>query len=490
MNLNLLEKELNKQHKEDKAFVMPNTPLKISMLDNPTYYEPKHSVYLQRFLKQVELGEIDRLAITMPPRHNKSELTSLYWIIYMIHKYPTLKIAIASYNTDFASRWVRKVRDFLLEFTPELLNQNKATMYEFETVKGGFVMAVSPTSTLVGRGINLLLLDDLIKTSEEANSPAIQRRNKEWYESVATTRLEPYYSNGKVLDPAIIMIGTIWNTQDLLWTIPDSSWVTVRLPAIAEDNDPIGRKKGEALWPERFPLKDLLKKKKEHGRYYWSSMYCCQALSYGGNVLREDWIQYKDFKEDDCLKTVMTIDPAISTLKTADDTALCLASLMTDKSILIRSMEYGKWDFHTQIKKISGMYNMYKPDQIISEAISYQRALAEALIKDCNIPVHQIKSRGNKIDRILSLIPFFESGKIFLTKGSWNEYFLDQYTAWSPENKNSMDDLLDALEENVNTLSKMVASNVYGSSGRYDLLYERDRNDRPSYQYFRRFYDD
>ncbi len=466
--LNKLEKRINQhQSTNSKEFVMPNTPLKISMLDNPSYYEPKHSLYLQRFLFKVEHGEIENLAISLPPRHNKSELTSLYWVIHMINKYPWLKIAIASYNVDFASTWVRKVLSFFKEFKPELLNPKKQTQYEFETIHKGGVIAVSPTSGVTGRGINIWINDDLIKSSEEANSPAIQKRNREWYESTATTRLEKWFNGESWMQPATLMVGTIWNTYDLLWTIPDDSWTIVRLPAIAEENDPLGRKPGAPLWPEKFNKKELEKKRSKHGRYYWASMYQCRPMVYGGNVLLEKWIQYKQFNIDDCVSTVMTIDPAISTVQTADDTAIVITSLMNDNSLIVRHMAYGKWGFHDQVKQIVRIYRLYNPSSIASESISYQRALAETLIKDYNIPVQQVKSRGNKTDRILGLVPLFESGKIFLLESpAWNEYFINQYLSWSPEVKNAKDDLLDALEESVNRVNRLshVSSGVYTHS--------------------------
>ncbi|MBU4535922.1 MAG: phage terminase large subunit [Euryarchaeota archaeon] len=449
-----------------KGDVLPGTPLKLSVLDNPVYYEPKHSIYIQKCLFKVEDGSINQLAISLPPRHNKSELVSVYWVIHMLNRYPWLKVAIASYSIDFASKWVRKIRDFFKEFKPDMLNPTKQTQYEFETTSRGGVLASSPGSTLTGRGINILILDDLIKNSEEANSPTIQQRNLEWYESTATTRLEQWNNGEKDLLPGTVMVGTLWNTQDLLWTIPDESdWAIIRLPALAEENDPLGRKVGEALWPEKFSREYLLKKMKVHGRYYWSSMYQCHPMVYGGHVLRDEWIQFQNFNHKQIQDTIMAIDPAISTLESADDTAIVVLSSTNHGKFWIRDFQYGKWDFKTQIKKIMEVYRHYKPTRIISEAISYQRALAETLIQDYNIPVHQIKNRGNKNSRLLNLVPLFESGKIILNHGSWNDYFIQQYLQWSPENKNAKDDLLDALETAVNTVNR--GCNPYTVSNKY-----------------------
>lgn len=467
------------QYEKDKGDILPSTPLKLSMLDNPGYYEPKHSLYIQNLLFKVEEGSIFQLAVSLPPRHNKSELVSVYWVIHMLNRYSWLKIAISSYSIDFASKWVRKIRDFFQEFKPDMLNPTKQTQYEFETISGGGVLASSPGSTMTGRGINILILDDLIKNSEEANSPTIQQRNREWYESTATTRLEHWNNGEKDLLPATIMIGTLWNTQDLLWTIPDlEDWSIIRLPALAEENDPLGRKVGEALWPEKFNREYLLKKKKVHGRYYWSSMYQCHPMVYGGHVLLEDWIQFKEYNPNQIGDTIIAIDPAISTLESADDTAIVVLSSTSNGEFWVRDIIYGKWGFKTQIEKIRDVYNRYRPTRIVSEAISYQRALAETLIQDHHIPVKQIKSRGNKNSRLLNLIPLFESGKILLNHGNWNDYFIQQYLQWSPEKKENKDDLLDALETGINNVNHggnpySVGNKYYDASDGYEKSLKR-----------------
>lgn len=46
---------------------------------SPQYMRPKHIEYLASKLEAVERGEISRLAISMPPRHGKSELASNFF---------------------------------------------------------------------------------------------------------------------------------------------------------------------------------------------------------------------------------------------------------------------------------------------------------------------------------------------------------------------------------------------------------------------------
>ena len=61
-----------------------------------------------------------------------------------------------------------------------------------------------------------------------------------------------------IAQAAIIGVGTRWSMDDLLGRLAESgSFEVVRLPAIAEDNDKLGRKPGEALWPERYPAEAL-----------------------------------------------------------------------------------------------------------------------------------------------------------------------------------------------------------------------------------------
>ena len=70
-----------------------------------------------------------------------------------------------------------------------------------------------------------------------------------------------------------------------------TSWSKLRLPAIAEDDDPLGRKAGEALFPERYPLPALKEQMANLGQYLAAALYTGEPVRKGGNYVDPDLIK-------------------------------------------------------------------------------------------------------------------------------------------------------------------------------------------------------
>ncbi len=97
---------------------------------------------------------------------------------------------------------------------------------------------------ITGRRADLILIDDPVKSQAEADSPAARDQLWNWFRSDLATRLKP---GGR-----IVLVMTRWHPDDLGGRIQDGPdpWRILRLPALAEPDDPLGREPGDALWPE------------------------------------------------------------------------------------------------------------------------------------------------------------------------------------------------------------------------------------------------
>ena len=237
---------------------------------------PRHLMYLSQKLTQVANGQIRRLMVQLPPRHGKSFLASQYFPAWYLGRHPDRRVMLCSYGAEFAAEWGRKARDVLTEFGPWAFNvrvrgdSSAANRWDIEGNTGGMVTS-GARGAQTGRGAGLLVIDDPIKNAEESSSQTVKDKIWEWYTSTAYTRLEP--------DGAIVLIMTRWAMDDLagrmLQQMEDGgeAWEVVRLPALAEENDPLGRKPGEALWPERFSVADLERIKGTMLPHSWYSLY-------------------------------------------------------------------------------------------------------------------------------------------------------------------------------------------------------------------------
>jgi predicted phage terminase large subunit-like protein len=143
---------------------------------------------------------------------------------------------------------------------------------------------------ITGRGADVFIIDDPVKNAEDAHSLTIRNKQWEWFQSVAYSRLEP--------GAAIILMMTRWHEDDLAGRILEQvraggeDWEVIKLPAIAKENDPLGRKPGEALWPERYDETRLAEIKRAVGSYWWSAQYDQEPVPETGAVFQRHWWRY------------------------------------------------------------------------------------------------------------------------------------------------------------------------------------------------------
>lgn len=237
----------------------------------PTWsFDVPHLRLIAEHLQAVKSGEIDRLAIFMPPRHSKSETCTVRFPVYLLEDEPTTRCLITGYNQAFARKLSRKVRNLVK--TRMSLADDKASADEWETPQGGGLLARGVGTPPTGFGFDYIFVDDPIKKREEAESADYRDKMWDWYTDDLYTRLEP---GGK-----IIMVLTRWHHDDLAGRAIASEpnkWTILKLPALAEQGDPLGRMPGEALWPARYDVEALGRIKevqtKKDGAYSWEALY-------------------------------------------------------------------------------------------------------------------------------------------------------------------------------------------------------------------------
>ena len=302
--------------------------------DDPTRsrYEPvRHHETIAAALEEVEKGHWQRLIISMPPRHGKSELASRRFPAWFLGRDPYRQVLFATYNAELAESFGRNVREvmrlpaFQQVFPLCKLRQGSASANRIETEEGGLGQFVGVGGGLTGKGADLLIIDDPIKGREEADSQSARDKLWSWFTQEAFSRLMP---GGRV-----VIIMTRWHEDDLIGRLTDernpcyreelaAKWKILSLPAIAVDNDPMGRQPGDALWPERFGLEFLREAKLQDPKGF-SALYQGQPTPEDGDYFKKDWLKgYLPHDLPQNLRTYCVSDHAVSTAQTADRTCL------------------------------------------------------------------------------------------------------------------------------------------------------------------------
>lgn len=287
-------------------------------------YDPqKHHRVIAAALQEVEKGNWLRLIITMPPRAGKSELAVKKFIPWLIGRDPYRSVILASYNDIFAEDAGRSCRNtirlpvFKQIFPNCDLRKGSAASDRLETMEGGIAAFVGVGGSTTGRGADFLIIDDPIKDREQANSRIEREKQWDWFNDVAMTRLSDFAAR-------VVIIMTRWHEDDIVGRLTDpkndkysekeaAKWKILALPALAEENDPMGRKKGEALWPNKFPASMMESIRNANPRGF-SALYQCRPTPEDGEFFRRDhFITYKPDELPKNLRFYCASDLAVST---------------------------------------------------------------------------------------------------------------------------------------------------------------------------------
>lgn len=395
-------------------------------------YTPEHLIVIDEALLRLVNDEYDKLVICVPPRHGKSELVSLDFVHWYLLTFPEHRIILTSYADNLAQHFGRRARDRFESF-PQI--SNGLHLDESSQSKGdwtlaghiGGLRATGAGGSITGRGGNILLIDDIIKNREEALSATTQENLWEWFLSTLRTRKEP---NGKE-----IIVGNRWQKNDFigryLKQIDGRTRVLV-FPAIAKENDSLGRQPGEALFRERYNEEQLATIKREVGSFWWNSLYQQEPGDLEGSLFKRQYIKffnliptqdavYLEYIDADGTHRIDTKDClwfATSDLnaeegKDNDYFVLQIWLHYKGKLFLLDQLR-SQVDvlLHEQLFKQFFIKHKKKPKMIGVERVAYQNTLAKSLRRS-GLPIINLQPESNKKVRALPAAARLECGDMY-----------------------------------------------------------------------------
>jgi predicted phage terminase large subunit-like protein len=251
-------------------------------------FEPAaHHELIIRELEAVVRGEVARLALFLPPGSAKSTYASILFPPWFLAHKPDASIIAASHTQELAEKWGRRVRN-LVGQNSELLGVGLAgdssAAGRWETSAGGEYFAAGVGGSVTGRRADLAIIDDPIRSREDADSQTIRDKQWDWWRFDLHTRLKP--------GAGVILIQTRWHDDDLagrILTEEADRWRIVKLPMEATANDdPLGRSLGQPLWPEWF--NDDMRADAKRDARVWSALYQQEPTPEEGDYFKSEWI--------------------------------------------------------------------------------------------------------------------------------------------------------------------------------------------------------
>lgn len=443
---------------------------------------------LEQGYKRLMNGEDVRMMIFMPPRHGKSDMATQKFPSWVLGHSPDLPIMVASYSDELATDFGQKTRDIMQ--SPEYQVMYKSRLRADAKAKGkwqtdgkGGYTAVGVGGALTGRGFKIGIVDDPFKNREEADSPVIRDSRHKWYQSTFSTREEG--------NSMVIFILTRWHEDDLAGRIlkdaeearkagePFDKWDIVQYKAIATEDEP-KRKEGEALWPEKFSLEKLLKKKSEMGSYEFSSLYQQNPIDEENRKFKSSWYKYRDYESVSQKETynTMTIDPrGKNDVKLGND-YIGVTLNFVDEDNNWNVMSYRMKLSATQlIDLIFNWWQKYNLHKIGIEDNQFTQGLQmnweeQSRVRGVFPYIELLKHGGTQKElRIEALVPRYERGSIYhLTTNGQNQCKdLEDELALYPKAPN--DDASDSLAYQTQIAERPDLDNETEYSGNVNTLF-------------------
>lgn len=365
-----------------------------------------HHLFIINLLQAVTDGTIKRLMILMPPGSAKSKYTSVMFPVWYLNRFPRNLILACSYSYTLIEGFGRDCRN-IIENHEKILNislsKTAAAAGDWRITPGGGYFCAGVNAGIAGHRADLGFIDDYLGTQIEADSKVTRDRNYEWYRNDFVPRLKP--------DAARIIIANRRHEDDLVGRLlasePDK-WTVIRLPMLAEENDPLGRREGERLWPEWF-TQDQVDEAKIDSRV-WAGLYQQRPAPDEGNYFKRDWLVGYDSpsKVPKNLRMYCGSDHAFKKRTDADRSCFIPAGMDSNGRLWILPWLWDRIDTFEAVEQMLDMAQRHKPVTWFAGRENITGSIAPFLYKRMTergvyIPIEELSEAKDKEQKAQSL---------------------------------------------------------------------------------------
>lgn len=446
----------------------------------PNFQVNWHHQVVANHLEKVARGEVKRLMVLTSPRHGKTLMCSHLLPAWTLGNFDEAIISSA-FNKTKASDEAQAVKAlfdseayravFPLSQIPRRTNE---TRNEFR--RSGFFNLVSRPKAeyraagvgggLTGYPKTLGLIDDPIKSLEDAYSERQRDKVWSWYSSVYRARDTQLIAGERGVRDVLIM--TPWHEDDLAGRIlkeEADDWHVLRLPAFLtdttfderDDDDP--RQVDEALWPAMWPKDALLKFQKTHPTTF-QALFQCRPSSAEGSLFRRSQFEHEScrYRPHDVPRDGFFQLSVDATFGSENDTSSFVALQLwcftptSNKALLIHSWR-GHWSFPRTLAQIEAVLAAHpETDEILIEEKANGSALIQTLRERVRFPINGVRPTESKMVRAIAIAPWVEAGNVMIPAADspWLDEWLTNVCAF-PRGKS--DDDVDAMSQALRRLN-------------------------------------
>lgn len=223
----------------------------------------RHHQFIVDKLQEITDSPTARFVIILiSPGTAKSTYASKLFPPWFLGRKDRHSILACSHSKEFATGFGREARNYATSHPNILgysLSEDSRAADEWTTSNGGKYYCAGVGTGLSGIRADLGLIDDYIGKDSDADSPQIRELQWKWFVNDFYPRCSGTQSTGTGSIIIIAnrrheddLVGRLLKKEDNESPIPPERWEVIKLPFFAEENDPLGRSKGEVIWPEKF----------------------------------------------------------------------------------------------------------------------------------------------------------------------------------------------------------------------------------------------
>lgn len=416
-----------------------------------------HIDHIAHELHRVQRGDERRLIINIPPRHLKSICVTVAYTAWALGRDPSLKIMTISYaqeltrqhtqafNTIVTSPWYQ-------ELFPAFRIKSLRTV-EVVTTEHGYRTAKSIGGSILGRGADLIIIDDPIN-GLAVHSEYERQKIKDIYDNVIYTRL-----NDKKRG-AIVLVMQRLHQDDLVGHVLQKEvWRHTVIPAIAEQDqtyrtgfgsDQLYHRAAHSLIQEsREGEAELVMLRRTLGSLSFAAQYQQNPVPPDGNIIRRDWLRYYDTAPE-CEFVLASWDTASGTEETADYSVGTVWGFRNHEFYLLDVIR-GRFEFPDLRRQVIASAERYKPHSIIIEQAAVGMPLVQDLRRTTPLRPRLDRPLFDKGTRLRAQAPKFEAGAVLLPREApWLATYISELLAF-PSGRH--DDQVDSTSQALNALS-------------------------------------
>lgn len=281
------------------------------------------AAYEKRLLNQDTGKAVKYLIINLPPGFGKS-YTLANFVNWAYGQDVKNKVITVSYNGIIAPEFSRTAKEMILEeeipgeenyvtrsFFPALKVKYGDSSVMKWSLEGSYTsyLATSFDGTLTGMRGNIIIIDDPIKSAEEAVNDAVKEKHWNFFKNTLSSRMLP--------GALCIIVLTRWATDDLAGRVmdkfPDQCY-ELKIPALTEDSP-----EGVSTCEDLYPTEDLQQKRQTLDEEIWGANYMQVPVDKKGSL-------YGEFKTYDAVDPDQ-FERTINYTDTADEGADSLCSI-------------------------------------------------------------------------------------------------------------------------------------------------------------------